>query len=107
MTTRRTARRERRRSQALRWAMGSTMRWQPELPAAPQLPTRTPLEGMIAQWVRALPEVTVASDGSIERVDLGNLDAPIICTFDPTAHGGLLAFLTHAQAQPKPPRLVK
>lgn len=88
-------------------AAASSLRWLPELPAAPQLPERTPLEGMIAQWVRALPEVTLASDGTIERVDLGNLDAPIVCTFDPTAHGGLLAFLTHAQAQPKPPALVK
>jgi hypothetical protein len=62
---------------------------------------------MIAQSVRALPEVVLGSDGSIERIDLSVLDAPIVVTFDPTAHGGLLAFLTHAQRQPQPPALVK
>ena len=88
-------------------AAASSMRWLPGLPAVPQLPARTPLEGMIAQWVRALPEVVLAADGTIERLDLSMLDAPIVCTFDKTAHGGLLAFLTHVHAQPKPPAIVK
>ena len=88
-------------------AAASVMRWLPGLPAAPQLPSRTPLEGMVAQWVRALPEVVLAADGTIERIDLSMLDAPIVCAFDTTAHGGLLTFLSHAQAQPKPPMLVK
>ena len=36
----------------------------PRLPFAPQLPNRSPREGMIAEWIVALPEVTVADDGS-------------------------------------------
>ena len=39
----------------------------PRFPAAPQLPMRTPLEGIVAQWARALPEVTIERDGSIRR----------------------------------------
>ena len=88
-------------------AAASVMRWLPGLPAAPQLPARTPLEGMIAQWARALPEVILASDGTIERVDLELIEAPIVCAFDATAHGGLLAFLAHAARQPKPLALMK
>ena len=85
----------------------SVLRWLPGLPAAPQLPARTPLEGMIAQWVRALPEVVLSDDGSIERVDLSAMEAPIVAEFDAVAHGGLLEFLAHAQKQPLPPALVK
>jgi hypothetical protein len=88
-------------------AAASVLRLLPGLPAAPQLPARTPLEGMIAQSVRALPEVVLAADGSIERIDLSALDAPIVATFDANAHGGLLAFLTQAQRQPRPPAFVK
>ncbi len=36
------------------------LRCLPELPAVPQLPGRDPREGMIAQWLVALPEVEVA-----------------------------------------------
>ncbi len=88
-------------------AAASVLRLLPGLPSAPQLPARTPLEGMIAQSVRALPEVVLAADGSIERIDLSALNEPIVATFDPTAHGGLLAFLTQAQRQPRPPAFVK
>ena len=88
-------------------AAASVLRWLPGLPAAPQLPTRTPLEGMIAQSVRALPEVVLGSDGTIERIDLSAIEAPIVVSFDPTAHGGLLAVLTHAQRQTQPPEFVK
>jgi hypothetical protein len=88
-------------------AAASVLRWLPGLPAAPQLPSRTPLEGMIAQWLRALPEVVLADDGTIERIDLSAVEAPIVVTFDATAHGGLLAFLKHASRQPQPPALVK
>ena len=62
---------------------------------------------MIAQSVRALPEVVLGSDGTITRIDLSAIEAPIVVSFDPTAHGGLLAFLTHAQRQPQPPEFVK
>jgi len=88
-------------------AAASVLRWLPGLPAAPQLPSRTPLEGMIAQSVRALPEVVLRSDGTIERVDEKLIGAQIRTTFDATAHGGLLAFLAHAQRQPRRPQFVK
>src|SRR5713101_1348821 len=87
-------------------AAASVLRWLPGLPAAPQLPARTPLEGMIAQWVRALPEAVLAGDGSIERVDLSAMEAPIVAEFDAIAHGGLLEFLAHARKEPLPPALV-
>jgi hypothetical protein len=77
----------------------------PRLPAAPQLPMRTPLEGMVAQWARALPEVTVESDGSI-TVD-GATNTPPIATFDADAHGGLLAFLDAAAGNGRRPPRVK
>src|SRR5436190_24293461 len=59
-------------------AAASVMRWLPRFPAAPQLPSRTPLEGMIAQSVRALPEVTLGEDGLIARIDLSAIEAPIV-----------------------------
>jgi methionine synthase II (cobalamin-independent) len=73
------------------------LRCLPELPAAPQLPARDPREGMLAQWLVALPEVSVADDGSIDVVGTSNT-APH-CVFDDTAHAGLLAFLDAASEQ--------
>jgi hypothetical protein len=89
-------------------AAALVLRCVPELPAAPQLPNRSPLEGMVAQWVRAIDGVDVdAADGSISvRAALDSL-ACIDTTFDPVAHGGLLAFLDVAAAQPVPPKRVK
>ena len=63
----------------------------PDLPAAPQLPERDPREGMIAQWLGALPEIKVAPDGTCTL--LGRSDEAPECTFEPVAHAGLLAFL--------------
>jgi hypothetical protein len=79
------------------------LRLLPELPAAPQLPERDPREGMLAQWLGALPEVTIAPDGSYEV--LGASDAAPECHFDRVAHAGLLAFLDRAAAGPQPARV--
>ena len=38
-------------------AAALVLRCVPELPAAPQLPMRTPLEGFVAQWIRAIDGV--------------------------------------------------
>src|SRR5258708_6403227 len=65
------------------------LRCLPELPAVPQLPGRDPREGMLAQWLVALPEVEVARDGSLTV--LGESDAAPECVFDDRAHSGLLA----------------
>jgi hypothetical protein len=88
-------------------AAALVLRCLPELPAAPELPIRTPLEGVVAQWARAIAGIEVRPDGSLAQ--LSELDArtEVDPTFDADAHGGLLAFLDVAAAQPAPPRRVK
>jgi len=63
----------------------------PDLPAVPQLPGRDPREGMLAQWLGALPEVEIAPDGSVRVAGVSN-EAPV-CSVTPEAHSGLLALL--------------
>lgn len=77
----------------------------PEMPAVPQLPARDPREGMIAQWVCALPEARVGADG--ELVLEGTSDAEPECRIDPVAHSGLVAFLDAAVARDRAPVRVK
>jgi hypothetical protein len=76
----------------------------PALPAAPQLPGRHPREGMLAQWLGALPEVAVADDGTFAIT--GASDAEPECLLDRDAHGGLLAFLERDAASTHRPRRV-
>ncbi len=78
----------------------------PDLPFAPQLPRRTPWEGLIAQWAGALPEVEVCPDGSL-RLDGSVRPGDPVARFDPERHGGLLAFLDAAARAPRPPARVK
>lgn len=81
------------------------LRCLPELPAAPQLPARDPREGMIAQWVAALPEVDVDVAGNVTLA--GASDAAPECHFDGLSHAGLLAFLDAAAALERAPSRVK
>ena len=81
------------------------LRCLPDLPAAPQLPARDAREGMIAQWLGALPEITVDHDGVVTVAGLSNEEPE--CEFDTGAHAGLLAFLDVAAAQDTPPPRVK
>jgi hypothetical protein len=81
------------------------LRCLPDLPAAPQLPARDPREGMLAQWLGALPEVTIAPDGAVV-VDSDSDDAPV-CDFAAGGHSGLLTFLDVAAAREKTPPRVK
>jgi hypothetical protein len=74
------------------------LRCLPELPAAPQLPSRDAREGLLAQWLGALPEVTVAEDATV--IVTGVSDARPECVFDDDRHAGLLAFLAAARAAP-------
>jgi hypothetical protein len=64
------------------------------LPAAPSLPCRSPLEGMIAQAAWGIPGVTVGADGALD-IDPEGLDGepsdPV--TFDGEPFRGLQAFL--------------
>lgn len=71
------------------------LRRHPLVPSAPQLPHRSPLEGMIAQAARGIPGVSVAPDGSL-TVDTAVLDpeAPTEPCLDGAGHAGLLAFLS-------------
>jgi hypothetical protein len=88
-------------------AAALVLRCLPELPAAPELPLRTPLEGVIAQWAGAVPGVDVRPDGSLAIGAPLDALAPLQPTFTPETHSGLLTFLELAAAQPKPPRTVK
>jgi hypothetical protein len=81
------------------------LRCLPDLPAVPQLPARDAREGMIAQWLGALPEVVVGVDGSIDLA--GRSDAAPECRFVPEMHSGLLAFLDVAAARDKSPARIK
>jgi hypothetical protein len=81
------------------------LRCLPELPAIPQLPGRDPREGMLAQWLTALPEVEIGDDGSISL--LGESEAAPECVFDDRAHSGLLAFVDAASRAERVPVRVK
>ena len=76
-------------------AAALVLRCLPELPAAPQLPMRTPLEGFVAQWARAIDGVDVARRrhalGRAPTLDPRAPDRHRRST--PLAHGGLLTFL--------------
>jgi hypothetical protein len=78
----------------------------PELPAAPQLPRRSALEGMVAQAARGIPGVTVDSSGAL-HVDRDAIDpdAPVTPMFDGAGHGGLLAFLTRVAGRTAPVKI--
>ena len=77
----------------------------PDLPAAPQLPARDPREGMLAQWLGALPEVSLDAHGAVTVV--GSSEESPDCRFTTDAHAGLLAFLDVAAAREKQPPRVK
>ncbi|MEA3018526.1 MAG: hypothetical protein QOI47_50 [Actinomycetota bacterium] len=78
----------------------------PSLPAAPQLPRRSPLEGMVAQAARGIAGVTVDGEGRL-TVDRARLDpeAPTVPMFDGAGHGGLLAFLSHVAGRTEPVKI--
>src|SRR5947208_11748768 len=81
------------------------LRCLPDLPAAPQLPARDPREGMLAQWLGALPEVSIAPDGAI--VVHGDSDDAPVCDFTAGGHAGLVTFLDVAAARDTPPPRLK
>ena len=88
-----------------RAAADVVVRCLPEFPAVPQLPNRDPREGMLAQWLGALPEVEIAPDGSLTVLGASN-EAPE-CVWSSDAHAGLLTFLDVAAALDAPPVRVK
>jgi hypothetical protein len=83
-----------------------TLRLHPTLPAAPELPERDRREGLVAQWADALPEVTVASDGTLS-IDAARVVEEIAPKFSSSTHAGLLAFLDAIDAMPIAPPRVK
>lgn len=58
--------------------------------AAPELPQRSPREGMVPRWLECLPEVSVADDGSIE-LDGNEVGEPVV-SLASEAHAGVTAF---------------
>jgi methionine synthase II (cobalamin-independent) len=60
---------------------------------------------MLAQWLVALPEVTIAPGGAVV-VD-GDSDAPPVCDFSAGGHAGLVTFRDVAAAREKRPARVK
>lgn len=80
-------------------AAADALALQPELPAAPQLPGRHPLEGMLAQVTTGMDGVTLNEDGwkldvDRRRLGAGDVDAPL----DAEAFGATRAFLEAAAA---------
>ena len=76
-----------------REAAAFVLRLHPDLPAAPQLPVRSPREGMVAQASAGIAGVTVADDGSLV-LDNDRLDpAAPVDTTPGEESVGLLAFL--------------
>src|SRR4029079_13486571 len=75
-------------------------------PAAPQLPRRSRLEGMVVQAVRGIPGVALDADGNL-TVDVDALDPNGLVhpTFDSASHAGLLAFLSHVAGRQDPVKL--
>lgn len=83
------------------------LRMTPELPAAPQLPMRSPHEDMISQWLRALPEVDVDPTGAPQLEQPLTVDAQIDTEMHADAHAGFFALLDVTGAATTPPRRVK
>jgi methionine synthase II (cobalamin-independent) len=79
----------------------------PDLPAAPQLPARSPREGMIAQGAHGIPGVTVLDDGTV-RADAGAVESavvngvPVDGSLGPPDAGGLLHFLGRVEGRREP-----
>ncbi len=67
---------------------------------------RCPAEGVVAQWANALPEVTIAPDGSL-IVDANRVGEPLDVRFTMESHAGLLGFLDAAAVAPEPIQRVK
>jgi methionine synthase II (cobalamin-independent) len=84
-------------------AAAFVLRHTPSLPALPQLPRRSPLEGMVAQGARGIVGVDVRDDGTL-TVDPAKLDpsAPVEPAVDGASHAGVLAFLSLAAGRTEP-----
>jgi hypothetical protein len=87
-------------------ATALTLRMHPRLPAVPQLPELSLNEGLIAQWAGALPEITVARDGSLV-FDRERAGEPVLAAFNASAHAGLFAFLQAAETAAVAPSRIK
>jgi methionine synthase II (cobalamin-independent) len=88
-------------------AAALVLRCHERLPAAPQLPERSPQEAILAQVASGIDGVDVYPSGNL-RVDVRRLDpeAPVAAP-DPQAWGGLRAFLDAVHRAPAKPDAVK
>src|SRR5437763_14224264 len=76
----------------------------PDLPAAPQLPRRSPRERMPAQAAAGIDGVTVDANGDVRITHPLRADAQAVATFD-EGWGGMLAFLDVAGGRRQPVKL--
>lgn len=77
-----------------------------DLPAAPQLPQRSPVEGMVAQWARGIQGVTVVDDGRlVVDVDALDADAAVDTATDHDALLGIRTFLQAVAGRQRPVKL--
>lgn len=80
-------------------AAAQALRLHPELPAAPQLPRRSPREAMLAQVAAGMPGVAGTASGRLILAGDGPPSVtPAEVPLDPEAWGGTLAFLQAAAA---------
>lgn len=87
-------------------AVTTVLHHHPDLPAAPQLPRRSPAEGMLAQVAVGLRGVSLTDDGNLAvDVDAVDLDAPVDVSFDGDGWAGLDAFLDAVVARRQPVKL--
>jgi methionine synthase II (cobalamin-independent) len=87
-------------------AAALVLRCLPELPAAPELPRRSPYETMIVRWAAAIPEVRIGDDGALD-VHPGVCDAAVTPVLHREMHEGLLTFLDAAAACSRTPARCK
>lgn len=83
-------------------AVAAVLRLTPELPAAPQLPARSPAEFMLAQAIDGMAGVRAGGGGLV--LDPASLDpeAEAPTNFDDDAWAGLRAFLREVRSRTRP-----
>ena len=80
-------------------AAAQALRLHPELPAAPQLPRRSPREAMLPQVAAGMPGVAGTASGRLVLAGDGPPSVtPVEAPLDPEAWAGTLAFLRAAAA---------
>lgn len=83
-------------------AVDVVLEYHPDLPAAPTLPRRSPLESMLGQVALGISGVSITDEGELEIDDPLDPDAPIVTEFPDEAFAGLLAFVDRLAGRTDP-----